>query len=478
MTPARHRRRELRPLPWLALITVVAGGLRLWQLGDQPLWLDEAYSLSYARLPLAALWDTGAPVDMHPPLYYSLLHAWIAVAGTSETALRLPSVLLGLPVVWLTYAAGRLVAGAAVGLVGSAVVATSPFLVRFAQEARMYALLLLLAAGCAWCVAWLVTRDAGGRRAWPVWAAYGSSAGLALLTHTSAVFLVAACAAVLLLSPRIRRRDALVAWVGAHALAVALWALWVPGLLRQAAAPGGISWLGAPSWTAIVTAVGLPFTAGGEPPGLVLAWLLVVLASAVVLGSRALPSTAARTWLFGLWLLAPAAAWTVGLWRPVFLDRTLLWIGVPLSVLTAAAVVRGRPRAAAAVLAVAIAGLHVAGLRTWFADYEKEAWDRAAAIVAADVRPDDVILYSGPAMRLPFEYYFGDQDPPRRVEVPAAPTPRQVTALAGDDARVWLVYSHAASGDPEGVVPRTLAEDRRERVDERLTGVRILRFDP
>ena len=75
----------------------------------QSLWLDEASSVWFARLPLGDL--LFRLCDPHPPGYYLLLKGWLAL-GESEVWLRLPSVLASLLAVVLTAWAGHKVLGA------------------------------------------------------------------------------------------------------------------------------------------------------------------------------------------------------------------------------------------------------------------------------------------------------------------------------------------------------------------------------
>ncbi|HRW09734.1 MAG TPA: hypothetical protein P5121_31750, partial [Caldilineaceae bacterium] len=68
---------------WPILLLVLLGvGLRFARLSWQPLWADEGYSLYFATEPLLRmLWLTAN--DIHPPLYYALLHLWtVTLAGT------------------------------------------------------------------------------------------------------------------------------------------------------------------------------------------------------------------------------------------------------------------------------------------------------------------------------------------------------------------------------------------------------------
>ena len=69
----------IRParIGWVLVLLVVAGALlRALRLTWQPLWWDEGYSVYFATEPLARMVALTAQ-DIHPPLYYALLHWWI-----------------------------------------------------------------------------------------------------------------------------------------------------------------------------------------------------------------------------------------------------------------------------------------------------------------------------------------------------------------------------------------------------------------
>ncbi|MCQ3807373.1 MAG: glycosyltransferase family 39 protein [Acidimicrobiaceae bacterium] len=146
------------PLRWnrtalsLAVVTVAAGAaLRLF--APSPLWLDEALSVNVAALDFEQLVE-ALRHDGHPALYYLLLGWWIDAFGDSDLAVRSLSGLFSVLSVWALYRiAGR--HGATTAQVTLLVAATSPFLIRYATEARMYALLVLLC-----CVGWLCVERA------------------------------------------------------------------------------------------------------------------------------------------------------------------------------------------------------------------------------------------------------------------------------------------------------------------------------
>ena len=65
----------------ILLCLLLATALRILRLGFQPLWWDEGYSVWFATHSLAQMAALTAQ-DIHPPLYYALLHGWTALLGT------------------------------------------------------------------------------------------------------------------------------------------------------------------------------------------------------------------------------------------------------------------------------------------------------------------------------------------------------------------------------------------------------------
>jgi len=94
-------------------VTLLAAAVRLYGLGVQSLWLDEAFSHLFATLPLDMAWQAMIVDAVHPPLYYLLMRLdyllmrlVVALVGGSEFALRFPSALAGVLTVALLYRAG------------------------------------------------------------------------------------------------------------------------------------------------------------------------------------------------------------------------------------------------------------------------------------------------------------------------------------------------------------------------------------
>jgi uncharacterized membrane protein len=135
-----------------SFVLLLAFALRVFRLDAQSLWYDEAFSVYLAHFDLATIAARTA-ADIQPPLYYALLHFWIALAGDSEFALRFLSLVFGVLTVPLAYATARRLFDVTTARLAALFVALAPLYVWYAQEARMYTLitfLLLLSSYALW----------------------------------------------------------------------------------------------------------------------------------------------------------------------------------------------------------------------------------------------------------------------------------------------------------------------------------------
>ena len=127
----------------LVVLMAASLGLRLADFNSW-LWMDEGISVGIASHPLTEI-PGLLRQDGSPPLYYILLHGWMALFGTSETATHALSLVLSLVAIPVALWAGWSLFGRRVGWTFAALVAFSPYLSYFATETRMYALVVLLA---------------------------------------------------------------------------------------------------------------------------------------------------------------------------------------------------------------------------------------------------------------------------------------------------------------------------------------------
>ncbi|AXO36528.1 hypothetical protein MicB006_4259 [Micromonospora sp. B006] len=175
--------------PGLLTLAVTLAGI-----GHAQPWRDELATWSAATRPLSDLARMTRTIDAATGPYYLLMHGWTAVAGTSPTALRLPSALAMAVAAALTGRLGAVLVGRRAGLLAGLLFAVLPATSRYGQEARPYALATLFAV-----LATLLLVEALRRPGRWRWARYAAAVAALGLLHLLALTLLAALALVVLL---------------------------------------------------------------------------------------------------------------------------------------------------------------------------------------------------------------------------------------------------------------------------------------
>lgn len=421
------RRPRLRAVERLAargegalLVGCVLAGSVVRFTPSTPLWLDEALTVNIAAAPIG---EIGGLLerDGHPPLYYYVLHAWMSVFGTGATAARALSAVVGLAAIAMIYVVGRRTAGHRLGAWAAAVLAVSPYGIRYSSEARMYELVTLLAL-VGW---WLVDRALGaslddpgrppgtatrpdGRVARWLLVAIWLVTGALLLTHYWAIFFLAACGLGLVLRAVQARRTGAHATVRAHVqviLAVALGGIWfVPWLstFRYQSAHTGTPWAPASRPTRIVSESLVDWAGGVDPePVLLLALSAVLLALGCVgladgaAGGRLVIAGLGRDWRRrALWVLggtlaigAAASSAT----SAAFAGRYASVV-FPFWVLLVAAGLVALPSATTRVATMSLVVLVAAATVALHLDRDRTQAGAVAAVLNAEATPGDLVV--------------------------------------------------------------------------------------
>jgi mannosyltransferase len=255
-------------------IGAIALGVVLRFITTSPLWLDEALSVNISKLPISQI-PAALRHDGHPPLYYFLLHGWMSVFGQGDVAVRALSgvfAVITLPLAWII---GRRRGGSTLGWLYAAVMAMSPFALRYATETRMYSLLMV-----GTMVLYLLIDDIVRleRRGWLRLAALALTSGLLLLTHYWSIWLLGAVEIVLAVYWW-RRRDERPRYA-APFLAIAaggvLFLPWVPSFLYQAVHTG-TPWAGRLRPTNLVGSTIQDFGGGAFKDAVMVGALMVAL---------------------------------------------------------------------------------------------------------------------------------------------------------------------------------------------------------
>ncbi|MEV4713022.1 glycosyltransferase family 39 protein [Micromonospora sp. NPDC049374] len=471
---------RLRSVPvWLAPATVTLLATLVGLDAAQP-WRDELATWSAATRGLTGLFRLAGTIDAATGPYYLFMHAWLAAAGDSVAALRLPSALAMAATAGLTAVLGHRLWDTRVGTLAGLLFAVIPGTSRYGQEARPYALASALAV-----LSTLLLVDALRRPARRRWLGYAAATTALGLTHLVALTLLAAHA-VAVLTRTVHADPADVEGRGDGSSGAG-----------KRESPGRMVgyWLAALVPVA-VTVVPLALVARGQRarqldwvdaarPGDLAALAGGVAQSGVVggvlLGLAALG--AARAGRRGLLpvscVLAPVLLlFLAGLVVPLWVPRYLVFV-VPFGCLLAGAALAAA-RLPAALAVVALAGL--LGLPDQAALRRTHEWPRSATvdyravaeIVARDRQPGDAVVYSPRGswlfLDLGLRYHLGGRTPrdallaegqQRRGDLWAAECDRPAECLAGVD-RIWLVLAGRRS-DPLAAVPGAKGDALRDR---------------
>jgi len=460
------------------LVLLLALAVRSYQLAGQSLWADEGNSIALARAGLAEIAARTA-LDIHPPLYYWLLHGWMQLAGDGEVAVRSLSVFAGVLLVAVTYQLGRSLFGRRVGLLAAVCAALSPFQVYYAQETRMYALSALWGALLVSAAARLYRVAAPGRPAGrAAFALYALSATLGLYTHYAfAAVLAAAALGGLVYLWQTRRQEGLArraaGWLAAQLLPVVLFLPWLPIAWRQlttwpAPAPASPVEAAATVWRTL--AMG-PAVTDASP--LALAALGVLAALGAIRLVRSAPAAQA-----GLVLLVMAlpVGLTLALFKPAYL-KFLLVASPAWCLLLALALewpagwspvvqggrraVRQMPGAGWAVQGAGlllIAGAAWGPLVSYFGDpaLARDDYRGLANYLEAVGGPQDAILLNAPGQQEVFGYYYRGRAPvvalPRARPLDAPSTVAELEGLLAGSRYIYASYWAAAESDPDGLI--------------------------
>jgi uncharacterized membrane protein len=450
----------------LCLLSFAIGAL---QLDARHLWGDEAFSVWASTATVGAL--IGG-LDAQPPLYHLLLKAGRALWGESVFAIRFASLCCGVLLTPIGYRAARQ-AGRSSALLTAALLALSPMLAYFQQEARMYALAALLSG----LVFWLTARAAAGRvMRVRHWVAYGLASTGALYSHFYTGPVLAACA--LALCVLAFRRSSGVrpsAWLAVHSAITLAFGGWFFGRqwavlaksVSGASATGGARAI-PPPWNEVQLNLqhGFSALALGMRHEL---WSVIAMLCVLCIGAIGVALLARRARALAL-LCAGAIAGSCALVFvtasrsgvvPDFNPRYLLFVLLPLAVCVAG---WGAVRATRFVAVIAIVVASLLGQRALAnAGWQKSRYAELIDVIRVRGRADDLTVYLN-SDQAPLLRYYGPTGTRSWMVGNEMWVDDKATALesafkseASGAARVWLVrYGFAASPGLLSVVERDL----------------------
>jgi mannosyltransferase len=503
--------------PFLVLpIVAVAFALRVFHLASQSFWYDEAFSVYLASMPPADIIARTA-ADIHPPLYYFLLHIWMLAVGPSEFAVRFLSLALGVLTVPLFFHLSRRLlrfispVASRSGLPATAICAIAPFYIWYSQEARMYTLLTFLGALSSLLLLRLLTGDARRPKLeLVIWVAVSVAA---VYTHFYGFFLLAFHLLYVLwrsafdsTSRRVARNLVLAA-----AVSVLAYLPWLGVTFARLGADASY-WEGVLPIGEIVGKTFLAFAAGltatsSEQAAIVVGYSVllgfVLAASGWLTFRRRSDARGGDAVVFPvLYLAVPAVLlYVVSFDRPKFDPRYLMLAspGFYLLVAQGLEILAWQGRSSLRLPTRAVARAFLAGgiafvlwaaaipLQHYYANevLARDDFRSVAGWVRDRIQPDEAIILCSGHMFPAFDYYFDSPDAIRIPNQPTLSTRTLVTYAVADELNrrlagkrgVWLVLWQDNVVDPDGILT-TMLQDQgiQQPVEQSFWGLRLLRY--
>jgi len=362
-------------------LVVLAVGIAARFLPAGPLWFDEAQSVGIAQLPIPQIFG-ALREDGSPPLYYLLLHAWMLVAGQSAFAVRALSGIFSVATIPVFWRLSRRLLPERARWPALLLLASSPFAIRFADEGRMYSLVVLIVALGTLAVLRALEEPTNSRLL-PVALASGALA----LTHYWGLFLLATLGVGLAWRAWHGERPAMRVLLATLAGGV-LFAPWVPNLLFQIGHTG-TPWQHAGPFASIVAVAAWAGAIGTSSAQFVAVPFVPVLLGLVAIGAVCHLPARKLAWI----ALGSAALGGICsfLLRAAVVPRYTSIGLVPYLLAAAAGVVNLRRPWAHRVLALAIALGLVAGVLD--ATAPRTLAGQAATLMKRDGSPQDMVVY-------------------------------------------------------------------------------------
>ena len=486
---------------FLLTLTLLAFAWRAFRLDFQSLWRDEVDAVYFAVRPLAETLSMFVQAAQNGPLYFLGLRPWFNVVGTSEFALRFPSVVAGTLSTLLVWHIGRrllplsssapvhrLAAWTNVAAIAALLFAINPYQVWYGQEGKMYATVTMLALLSSWL--WLRGVEVGG---WKFWLAYLAAVSIAMYVHLLMVLLIPLHLLWFVVAWPVARHH----WRG-YGLALAgltlpylpmVWWHWM-----MLTSPDKLSGFNFTPLETVLRTLALSH-ARGFMTSTPLLWLAPVyflfgagaLLGVMVVGDRfsaqSTPLSAVRRMgLLLTWLLLPIGLiFVVSLRQPVFTERYVIWIG-PAALLCVALGVRvlaaNSGRLALPITAIFL--VYVVGL------WGVLGWQQKTQVIKYDLRgamhyvyeqraTDDLLILQIPHQEWAYRYYTSDFGPNpfegsdarlgwwgggpytnwgRAEEVEWPEVDRSMRSLTQGADTVWVLLSEAPMWDERRLMDR------------------------
>ncbi len=403
----------------LLIILILGLFLRIYDLGNESMWEDEVFSIRLANLGFFQIVGETSQ-DVHPPLYYMILHYWINLFGNSEFSTRFLSVIFGFFAIFMIYKVGSLIFDREVGILGSLILGLSLFHIHYSQEARMYSLMSLLTLLSIYFFIKLLKE-----RSLLVSIGYILSSILLMYTHNYGLFIIIAqniYIFTLFLLSREAYQLNFTRWILLQVILIVLFTPWINILIQQITRVHSGYWIPVPPITKLIG----PFiTYSGSK---LLFLIFLILSSFSVLTYKKIGvridwkdlfksienyrwnirlSNVKGNYLLLVWLLTSIILPFVisGLFTPIYITRYTIGASLAFYLLVGKGIINLNNKSVKLLTICIIIIFSSVSIWGYYTNINKERWREVVNYIETNSKYGDLLLFNGSASRNVFDYY-------------------------------------------------------------------------
>lgn len=458
---------------FLLIILFISFFLRVYGLSDESIWIDEAYSIKYAKLDVSQIFFIK---DRTPPLYYTFLHLWITLFGNSEFSIRFPSVIFGLLSILMIYKIGKKIFNEETGLLSSLLLGLSVLNIQYSQEARTYSLSVLLTLLSMYCFIELLKK--GGRR---YLTGYILFSILLIYSHIWGFFIIIAQNLYFLTLFFLSKKDCqinMTKWISIQGILLLLFAPWARILLSQIRYVHHINWISIPTRDTVVEM----FRIHAGSYYVLLLFLILSFFSFATINKidgnvnqndffssvescrwNISFSNVSKFYFLLVWLMTPIILPFIisRLSRVDLSSRYTIIASISFYLIVGKGISNMHKRLKPFIISIIII-LLLTNSWVYFNSVRKDPWKIAVQYVDTNARNDDLLLFNPPSRKdLMFDYYSKRDDlikkrfPLEERNVDEINIKELMPTVDGYK-RVWVVIEYSNTSDKNGLITSTL----------------------
>lgn len=459
-------------MKYLLLVVVIFSAILRFVNINQSFWLDEGISVMVAKnLNFQSIIFDFAPGDFHPPLYYLTLKVFMTVLGSSELTARLLSIISGTLTTLATYLIANKLYERKTAFVASLLVATSPLLIYYSQEARMYSLAALFAVMSLYFFVSILKEDKI-----QYWLGFIFFSVMTFYTDYMPIFILPSYLLFLILFRKKFKKATLRSFIPALILIFAVLAPWVNIFVKQLKSGLSVS-TSSSSWSTVIgsatpkdLAIVLPkFIVGRISPENDLTYFFIFLPIAafifLLLAIYFIRINTIRSSLWFFLIIPIALSFGLSLFVPIFSYFRLLFVLPVLYVLLASAICNlnwTKPKLSM-ILIMMIINFTSLGIYFTNPKFQRENWREATRFVIDSAPVNSIALFESSYVLPTFDFYNNGKVKASGALDSFSPNPTQVAQnvqnyTQGVDT-VFLFHYLAPISDPQGLVFKSLIEN-------------------